>query len=215
MNKETARFNMVEQQIRTWEVLDPNVLSACENIQRECFVPANFEELAFSDIEIELSSSQKMMTPKMCARAAQALGIKNTDTILEVGTGSGYMSALLSSLGGSVTSFEIDENLADMARKNLQTANIKNCTVTNSDGLEASLDMYDVIMLTGGIAHRKPDLEKQLRLDGRMFCMIGEPPSMQATLITRTAKKGWTTECLFETEVTLLIGAQNTKEFEF
>ena len=215
MDKETARFNMVEQQIRTWEVLDPNVLDACESVQRECFVPAAFEDLAFSDIEIELSCSQKMITPKICARAAQALGVKKTDHILEIGTGSGYMSALLSSLGSTVTSFEINETLADTARQNLQRANIQNCTVNNSDGLQASHKMYDVVMLTGGISCRKPDIEEQLKIGGRMFCMIGESPSMQATLITRTASKGWTTECLFETEITSLIGAERTKEFEF
>jgi protein-L-isoaspartate(D-aspartate) O-methyltransferase len=215
MNKETARFNMVEQQIRTWEVLDPKVLNACESVQRECFVPPAFEKLAFSDIEIELSFKQKMMTPKICARAAQALGVKTTDQILEIGTGSGYMSALLSSLGATVTSFEINETLAETARKNLRDANIQNCTVNNSDGLQTVHEMYDVIMLTGAISCRKPELEKQLQIGGRMFCMIGEPPSMQATLITRTAAKGWTEECLFETEITSLIGAERTKEFEF
>jgi protein-L-isoaspartate(D-aspartate) O-methyltransferase len=215
MNKEIARFNMVEQQIRTWEVLDPKVLDACENVQRECFVPAAFEDLAFSDIEIELSSRQKMMSPKICARAAQALSVRDTDQILEIGTGSGYMTALLSSLGSTVISFEINEALADTARQNLQRANIQNCTVNNSDGLQSSEEMYDVIMLTGGISCRKPDIEKQLEIGGRMFCMIGESPSMQATLITRTAAKGWTTECLFETEITSLIGAERAKEFEF
>jgi protein-L-isoaspartate(D-aspartate) O-methyltransferase len=215
MNKEIARFNMVEQQIRTWEVLDPNVLDVCESVKRECFVPAAFEQLAFSDIEIDLSFKQKMITPKICARAAQALGIKTTDHILEIGTGSGYMSALLSSLGSTVVSFEINETLANAARKNLRAANIQNCTVNTSDGLQSSHGMYDVIMLTGGISCRNPDLEKQLKIGGRMFCMIGESPSMQATLITRTAKNGWTTECLFETEITSLIGAENKKEFEF
>lgn len=215
MNKETARFNMVEQQIRTWEVLDPNVLNVCASVQREFFVPATFEELAFSDVEIELSCGQKMMTPKICARAAQALGVKNTEDILEIGTGSGYMSALLSTLGSTVTSFEISETLAETARQNLLRANIQNCNVNSSDGLQYPHEMYDVIMLTGGISCRKPDIEKQLKIGGRMFCIIGESPSMQATLITRTATKGWTTECLFETDITSLIGAERKEEFEF
>jgi len=215
MKKETARFNMVEQQIRTWDVLDPNVLDACENVPREHFVPDDFESLAFSDIEIRLGTNEKMMSPKVCARAAQALSIKATDAILEIGTGSGYMAAILSRLGDNVISFEINEHLTTVARENLRTAQIENCVVKNCDGLKTSLGTYDVIMLTGAISSRNPYLERRLKNNGRMFCIIGERPSMQATLITRTGDNAWTTESLFETEINPLTGAESTKSFEF
>ncbi len=215
MNTEAARFNMVEQQIRTWNVLDPNVLAACENVRRECFVPEAFKNLAFSDTEIEIGFKEKMITPKICARAAQALLIAKTDLVLEIGTGSGYMSAILSSLGDNVVTYEINAKLAQLAQKNINDAQIVNCVVRTDDGLKVDLDVYDVIMLTGSLSCRSLHLERHLTIGGRLFCVVGKTPSMQATLVTRTAKDAWTAECLFETELMPLTGAEHTKKFKF
>lgn len=217
MDFETARFNMVEQQIRPWEVLDPNVLNACAQVPREAFVPENYRQLAFSDTEIDIGHGQAMMAPKIEARLLQALDVRRTDRVLEIGTGSGYLSALLASLAAHVTSIEIFDDLATRAKHNLRQGGISNIALHVGDGLDgwSTAEPYDVIVVTGSTPARRPLIEQQLSINGRMFIVVGVAPVMEALLITRLAKDSWTTESLFETELAPLLGAEQKPEFRF
>lgn len=217
MDFETARFNMVEQQIRPWEVLDPNVLNACAQVPREAFVPENYRQLAFSDTELDIGHGQAMMAPKIEARLLQALDVRRTDRVLEIGTGSGYLSALLASLAAHVTSIEIFDDLATRAKHNLRQGGISNVALHVGDGLDgwSTAEPYDVIVVTGSTPARRPLIEQQLSINGRMFIVVGVAPVMEALLITRLAKDSWTTESLFETELAPLLGAEQKPEFRF
>ena len=217
MDFETARFNMVEQQIRPWEVLDPNVLNACAQVPREAFVPENYRQLAFSDTELDIGHGQAMMAPKIEARLLQALDVRRTDRVLEIGTGSGYLSALLASLAAHVTSIEIFDDLATRAKHNLRQGGISNIALHVGDGLDgwSTAEPYDVIVVTGSTPARRPLIEQQLSINGRMFIVVGVAPVMEALLITRLAKDSWTTESLFETELAPLLGAEQKPEFRF
>jgi protein-L-isoaspartate(D-aspartate) O-methyltransferase len=217
MNIETARFNMIEQQIRTWEVLDPNVLEACGRLPRESFVPEAYRNLAFSDTTIDIGHGQVMMAPKLEARLLQALDIQVSDRILEIGTGSGYLTALLGSLGAHVTSIEIFEDLSERAKENLRRSVINNIKLHIGDGLEgwSSAAPYDIIVVTGSSRVRRTAIEMQMSIHGRMFIIVGTAPVMEALLITRLNKDIWTSEVLFETELTPLIGAEAKPEFHF
>ena len=217
MDFETARFNMVEQQIRPWEVLDPVVLDACSRVPRELFVPEPYRQLAFSDTSIDIGCGQYMMPPKVEARLLQALDIRRADRILEIGTGSGYLTALLGTLGAHVTSIEIFEALSENAKGNLRRADITNVKLHCGDGLDgwSTAEPYDVIVVTGSSPARRPAIEQQLSLLGRMFIVIGVAPVMEATLITRSSKGTWSSEGLFETELAPLIGAEAKAEFRF
>ena len=217
MDFETARFNMVEQQIRPWEVLDPNVLNACAQVPREAFVPENYRQLAFSDTELDIGHGQAMMAPKIEARLLQALDVRRTDRVLEIGTGSGYLSALLASLAAHITSIEIFDDLATRAKHNLRQGGISNIALHVGDGLDgwSTAEPYDVIVVTGSTPARRPLIEQQLSINGRMFIVVGVAPVMEALLITRLAKDSWTTESLFETELAPLLGAEQKPEFRF
>lgn len=217
MDLETARFNMVEQQIRTWEVLDPHVLEACGKLRREQFVPEAYRNLAFSDTGIPLGHGQCMMAPKIEARLLQALDIRSSDRILEIGTGSGFLTALLATLGAHVTSIELFEDLAERAKQNLRRAGIGNSKLHVADGLEgwSTAEPYDVIVVTGSSPVRRPAIEAQMSLLGRMFIVVGTGAVMDALLITRLSKDSWATEYLFETELAPLVGAETKPEFTF
>lgn len=217
LDLEIARFNMVEQQIRTWDVLDPRVLDVCAHVRRELFVPEPYRNLAFSDTCIPLAHGQTMMAPKIEARLLQALAVEPTDRILEIGTGSGFMAALLAALGAHVTSIEYYEDLAESAKQNLRQAGIGNVKLHVGDGLDgwATAEPYDVIVATGSCPVRRPAIEQQLAIDGRLFMVIGVGAVMEATLITRLAKDTWVTESLFETVLEPLIGAEPKPEFRF
>ena len=217
MDVETARFNMVEQQIRPWEVLDPNVLDACLHVPREIFVPDEYQNLAFSDTTIEIGHGQAMMAPKLEARLVQALEVHGSDRVLEIGTGSGYLTALLGTLGAHVTSIELYDDLSAVAKEKLDRILIQNVTLHVGDGLEGwnTAAPYDVIAVTGSAPARSPSLEQQLSIGGRMFIVIGTPPVMEATLISRVDQNSWATEILFETELAPLVGAEPKPEFRF
>lgn len=217
MDFEIARFNMVEQQIRPWEVLDPNVLNACTNVPREFFVPEPYRQLAFSDTTIDIGHGQYMMSPKVEARLLQALDIQRADRILEIGTGRGYLTALLGTLGAHVTSIEIFDDLSERAKASLRRAGIANTKLHCGDGLDgwSTAEPYDVIVVTGSSPARRTAIEQQLSLQGRMFIVIGVAPVMEAMLITRLSKDTWATEGLFETELAPLIGAEYKPEFRF
>jgi protein-L-isoaspartate(D-aspartate) O-methyltransferase len=217
MDFNQARFNMVEQQIRTWEVLDQTVLDTVMAIPRERFVPESYRLLAFSDIRIPLGGGRAMMTPKLEARLVQSLNLKPTDRVLEIGTGSGYVTALLAHLSQQVTTLELDPELSASAAQKLRSAGLTNVETIVGDGLlgHAAGAPFDAIAVTGSVAARQPALEAQLAVGGRMFVVVGTGPSMEALLITRVSASDVAVESLFEVELEALVGAEARPRFEF
>ena len=217
MNIEQARFNMIEQQIRPWEVLDPRVLDLLFVVKREDFTPPAYRNLAFADMEIPIGSGQVMLAPKIEAKLLQELVVKKTDKALEVGTGSGYMAALLAASAEYVVTVEIRPELAELARNNLDRAGITNVTVDVGDGLAgwSHRGPYDVIVVSGAVPAVPEALLKQLRVGGRLAAVVGEAPAMEAQLITCTAEGVYNTINLFETVVPALDGAQAKESFTF
>ena len=201
MNIEQARFNMIEQQIRPWEVLDPQVLDLLFVVKREDFVPAAYRNLAFADLEIPLGSGQVMLAPRIEARLLQELGIQKTDKVLEIGTGSGYMAALLAARAEHVVTVECRPELADFARQNLERAGVANVAVEVGDGANgwSQRGPYDVILVSGSVPSLPDALLKQLRVGGRLAVVVGEAPVMEAQLTTCVADGIYNTVNLFET----------------
>jgi protein-L-isoaspartate(D-aspartate) O-methyltransferase len=221
MDLEQNRFNMIEQQIRTWEVLDQEVLKLLFELRREEFVPAAYRSLAFVDMEIPLGYGEVMLAPKMEARILQELQVKKTDRILEVGSGSGYLSALLAKKGEYVYSVEIVPELKAMAEKNLQAHGISNVSVEQGDaacGWPAH-GPYDVIVLTGSTPVLPEAFQESLKTGGRLFAVVGDEPAMQAVLVTCVAREGKTgaynTVGLFETCISPLKNAKQPARFIF
>ncbi len=219
MDFEQARFNMIEQQIRPWEVLDPEVLALLSVVRREDFVPRAHRALAFADLELPLGDKpgQTMLAPKVEARLLQELAVRPTDRVLEVGSGSGYMAALLAARAEYVYTVEIDPALADTARCNLRNAGVGNVTVELGDAARgwAAHAPYDVIVLSGSTPVLPEAFLQQLKVGGRLVAFVGEEPVMEAQLITRTAENAYSTINLFETVVAPLAGAQQRDAFEF
>jgi protein-L-isoaspartate(D-aspartate) O-methyltransferase len=223
MDLEQTRFNMVEQQIRPWDVLDQEVLKLLFELRREEFVPPAYRSLAFVDMEIPLGYGEVMLAPKLEARILQELQVKKTDKILEVGSGSGYLAALLAKKGGYVHSVEIVPELKTMAEKNLQTHGIANVLVENGDGALGwpRHGPYDVIVLTGSTPVLPEAFQKSLRAGGRMFGVVGDAPVMQAALVTCLVQEkegtpgAYNTVGLFETCITPLRNAQQPTRFTF
>ncbi len=215
MNLEQARFNMVEQQIRTWEVLDQQVLDLMAEVPREEFVPAAYRNLAFADVCIPLDHGQTMMVPRVEARMLQALQVEPGDRILEVGTGSGFVTALLARLGGHVTSIEVHDSLRSRAQAKLDAHAIENVALYAGDasrGWERSAP-YDVIAVTGSLPVLEESFQNSLAVGGRLFVIVGQEPAMEALLITRNSESQWATDCLFETVVPPLVGVEEPERF--
>ena len=219
ISTKTARFNMIEQQIRPWEVLDPVVLKLLSVVRREDFVPAPFVDLAFADMEIPLSKvpGQVMLPPRLEARMLQALNVKKTDTVLEVGTGSGFMAALLAARAEFVYSVEIDPVLVALARSNLQEAAVANVSVEEGDAAQGwtARAPYDVIVLSGSVPELSPSLLDQLKVGGRLIAVVGESPAMQMRLITRTDETAFKTTGVLETVLPPLVNAARREKFVF
>ena len=217
MNLEQTRFNMVAQQIRTWNVLDDNVLDLLYKIKREEFVPAENSAMAFVDMEIPLGYGQVMLTPKMEARIVQELHVKKTDKILEVGSGSGYLTALLADQGAHVYSVEIIPELKTFAENNLKAHEITNVTIELGDAARGwpNNEPYDVIVLTASTPAFPDAFQKSLNPGGRLFAIVGEDPVMEALLITCIAPGEFTTTKLFETSTPPLINALQPTRFTF
>ncbi|ALM85065.1 protein-L-isoaspartate O-methyltransferase [Bordetella sp. N] len=217
---EQARFNMVEQQIRPWDVLNENVLAALFKVRREQFVPPAYRSVAFSDLEIPLEinavdTRQNMLAPKIEARLAQELLLKPTDAVLEIGTGSGYQAALLAELAQQVTSVEIDSRLVAFAQQNLQLNHVGNVKVETGDGRNGwGTTEYDAILITGSVPVVPDGLKYQLRIGGRMVVIVGQAPVMTACRITRSTAASFETVNLFETIVKPLRGA-TVSQFKF
>ncbi|MDR1995751.1 protein-L-isoaspartate O-methyltransferase [Azonexus sp.] len=217
MNIEQARFNMIEQQIRPWEVLDPQVLDLLFVVKRENFTPPAYRNLAFADMEIPLGEGQAMLAPKIEAKLLQELGLKKTDKVLEIGTGSGYMAALLAARAEYVVSVENRPALAEQARRNLAAAGVDNVTVETGDGTGgwSARGPYDAIVVSGSLPELPDVLLKQLRLGGRLAAIVGSAPVMEAVLVTCTGESIYNTVNLFETVVAPLDGITAKPAFAF
>ena len=219
-NMREARFNMIEQQIRTWEVLDPKVLALLNDIPRENFVPNEYAGLAFADIEIPLGAGQSMLHPKLEARMLQALNLQNTHTVLHIGTGSGYFTALLASLAKHVDSLDINAELSAQAAHNLAQNNIKNVSLFVADGAFGRVNkqnqtFYDVIVYTASSPIEPAGVRQQLNIGGTMLIVLGNAPVMQATLIQRVSETGFKQDVLFETCIPELFNAPQAPQFQF
>ena len=229
MNYEQARFNMIEQQIRPWEVLDSQVLALLAVVRREDFVPLACKALAFVDMEIPLppqsNPSQCMLAPKVEARMLQDLAVQKHEKVLEIGTGSGYMTALLAHRAQQVVSLEIEASLAETARKNLQKAGIYNAEVRVADGAAEPAGpvsgsgtpggSFDVIVLSGSVAAVPAGLLAQLKPGGRLIAIVGSEPMMRATLITRVGTDGWRTTEPWDTVAPRLLNFPEPSKFSF
>ncbi len=216
MNVEDARTQMVNQQVRAWDVLDPAVLAVLTSVPREQFVPPKFRSLAFADTEIPLGGGQVMMTPQVEGRLLQALTIQGTDRVLEIGTGSGFLTACLARLASQVTSLEILPDLADTSRRNLRGVATWNAEVRTGDVFGYRPDQsYDAIAVTGSLPQPDVRFQHWLAEGGRLFTIVGEAPLMQARIVTRQGPEQWTTTTLFETSLPALLNATTPTKFRF
>jgi len=216
MDLEQARFNMVEQQIRPWDVLDPVVLDLLFTVRREDYVPTAYRNLAFADLEVPLGHGEAMWMPKLEARALQELGLATGESVLEIGTGSGYLTALLASVASRVTSVEIVESFARDARAKLAAAGFTNVEVEVGDGARGwGGASFDAIVLTGSTPVLHEAFCKQLKPGGRVFAIIGDAPAMTAKLSRWTAPGACVVTPLFETVVKPLANAPAPARFEF
>jgi len=217
MDIEQARFNMIEQQIRTWDVLDPGVLELLAVVRREDFVPAPYRAMAFVDTEVPLPNGQSMLAPKVEARLLQELAVQRHERVLEIGAGSGFMAALLAHKAQHVTTLEIDPELARMASDNLRRAWITNATVLQADASRALPEdgPFDVIALSGSVFEVPRTLLAQLKPGGRLTAIVGQLPVMRAVLVTRSSEVGYATVELFDTVAPRLKGFGEPSRFVF
>ncbi len=217
IGNEQARFNMIEQQIRTWEVLDPKVLQLLHEVPREKFVSPAYQGLAFADIEIPLAYGQSMLSPKLEARILQSLNIKPTDQILHIGTGSGYFAALLAHMAEHVISLDINAELSATAAYKLAQNNIHNVSIELANGINGfnPRKPYDAIVFTGSSPAEPPHVRQQLKVGGVMFIVLGSAPVMKATLIERVSETAFKETVIFETCIPELDNATQASNFEF
>ena len=202
---EAAKFNMVEQQIRPWEVLDPQVLNVIQSLDRADFVKDGYKGLAYADCQIPCGSQARMLPPAIEGRLLQALRVRENDNILEIGASSGYITACLASLGKQVLSIDIQAESLAFARDNIARSGFSNVTFEQADGLSREYqDRYDVIAVTGSVTTVPENLKQALRPAGRLFIIEGRSPVMQALLITRTGDGEWIRQSLFETDLPAL-----------
>jgi protein-L-isoaspartate(D-aspartate) O-methyltransferase len=216
MDTLAARQQMVDQQIRTWEVLDPRVLDVFSMVPREAFVPPEYRELAFADTPIPIGLGQSMLAPKIQGRILQALGVAATDSVLEVGSGNGYLAACLSLLAASTRSLDIHPQFTASATANLRAVPRASVDFQTRDAFDAApLGEYDAIAVTGSLPVYDARFERALRLGGRLFAIVGEAPVMDAILVRRVDTAEWIRESLFETVVEPLINATAAQRFVF
>lgn len=217
MNLEQARENMIKQQLRTWEVLDDRLLKLLQQVPREDFVPPAWRNLAFADMNIPIDEGQIMMTPKVEARMLQALAIRPDENVLEVGTGSGYVTALLAKQAKQVYSVEISPRLLAQAGEKMRAHNIKNAELEEGDAAQGwdARPKYDVIAITGSLPVLPRTFLESMAIGGRLFAIIGDTPVMEATLVTRIGKHDWSRELLFETDLPPLKNVQQPERFVF
>ena len=216
MNTLTARRQMVDQQIRTWEVLDPRVLDVLSAVPREAFVPASYRDLAFADTPIPIGFGQSMLAPVLQGRILQALAPNPMDSVLEVGTGTGYLTACLSLLAGAVRSIDIRPEFTAAAAANLRAVPNAVAALETRDAFNGvSLGEYDAIAVTGSLPVYDTRFEKALRVGGRLFAVVGVAPVMDAVLVRRVDDSEWIRESLFETVIDSLVNAASPPGFVF
>jgi len=217
MDIELARFNMIEQQIRPWEVLDPGLLGLLKKLPRELFVPQQHRNLAFADLNLPISHGEYMMQPKVEARLIQALALTSSDRVLEVGTGTGYLTALLASSCAQVTSIDIHGDFLKPASARLESLGIVNATFEEGDAAEdwADDNGWDAIILTGSVPVTPYSHRNRLTADGRMVAIVGQSPIMEAMLYSRSDDGELTELSLFDTSLPPLINAQTPSAFTF
>ena len=217
MNFEQARFNMVEQQIRPWEVLDSRVLALLERIHREDFVPVRYRKLAFADLAVPLDHDQVMMRPKIEARMLQALEVEADETVLEIGTGSGFITACLAGLAKRVVSVEVFEGLHEDASRKLRDKEIPNVELFVGDVMQGwhPEQAHDVVVVTGSVPNVPESFLGWVNPGGRLFVVTGESPAMEAKLLRRTGVTDWSVESLFETDLPRLVHSEQPPKFEF
>lgn len=217
MNLEQARFNMIEQQIRPWDVMDKDVLHLLSVVKREDFVPMAHKALAFVDMEVPLGHDQFMLAPRVEARMLQDAAVQKHENVLEIGAGSGYVTALLAHRAQRVISLEINPELAAMARSNLQKAGIHNAEVREFDGSKgASAEgPFDVIVMSGSVAEVPQVLLSQLKVGGRLIGIVGNEPIMRATVVTRDSEAGFSTRQPWDTLAPRLLNFPEASRFQF
>jgi protein-L-isoaspartate(D-aspartate) O-methyltransferase len=217
MNIEQARFNMIEQQIRPWDVLDPEVLALLAVVKRENFVPAAYRSLAFADFEIPLPGGQHMLSPKVEARVLQELGVKKHESVLEVGTGSGYMAALLAHRAQHVLTIDILPELSAFAKDNFANNGVINVAALTGDAALGwpAQGPYDVICVSGGLPLLPPELLNQLKIGGRLSAFVGTRPIMTAQIVTRLGETEFRVDEVFDTYVPPLVNAVEPPRFHF
>ncbi|CAC9580071.1 Protein-L-isoaspartate O-methyltransferase (EC 2.1.1.77) [uncultured Gammaproteobacteria bacterium] len=218
MDISQARKNAIDNQIRPWGGLDYIANNALRDIPRENFVPDKYKNLAFADIEIPLTDKAKMLSPKVEGRLLDALKIKKNETVLEVGTGSGYLTAVLSKLCKSITSIEIDEGLSNSAQQKFKKLNISNVTLEVGDaskGWKRSTDFFDVVVIGTSVPKITGRFFHLLNVGGRIFVVEGTGKAMSAKIITRLSEHKWETKSLFETQLDVMQGLKKSTKFEF
>jgi len=217
MNIAQARFNMIEQQIRPWDVHDSVVLAVLAQVKREDFVPEAHRALAFVDMELPLPEGQAMLQPKVVARLMQELKVQPFERVLQIGAGSGYMTALLATCAREVVSLEISPALAALAKTNLKRAGLTNVEVRQADGAknQSALGAFDVIVLCGSVASVPPELLSQLKAGGRLAAIVGEEPVMRATIVTHTGDKQFATRQPWDVHAPRLLNFAETSAFQF
>jgi protein-L-isoaspartate(D-aspartate) O-methyltransferase len=216
MSTAQAREQMVEQQVRAWDVLDARVLETLRQVPREAFVPPQHRFLAFADVEIPLPCGQHMLRPSVIGRLLQALALSGGERVLEVGTGSGFVTACLRADGASVRSLEIFPELADLARRNVSSLGLRDVEIVAQDATQLESDVrYDAIAVTASLPISDERFQRQLTIGGRLFVVVGEPPVMEARLIRRITEDAWGIESLFETVIDPLVHATRPQGFVF
>lgn len=216
INVESARQQMVEQQVRAWDVLDTRVLDAMTDVRRELFVPEGFRELAFADTSIPIGHGEHMLPPKIEGRILQSLELTPQDEVLEVGTGTGFFAACLAHLAGRVRSLEIHPDLAECAVDNLTLAALNDVQVDVCDAMTLTDESrWDAIAVTGSLPLYDERFQRALRIGGRLFVVVGEAPVMEAWRITRVGEREWVRESLFETVIDALVNAPRPPSFVF
>jgi protein-L-isoaspartate(D-aspartate) O-methyltransferase len=216
MNTDFARQQMIEQQVRAWDVLDVNVLDGLKKVPRELFVPEGFAALAFADSWIPIGHGQKMMTPTIEGRLLQALALAGGEKVLEIGTGSGFLTAVLAKLSAHVTSIDIYDDFLDTAKRRLDDCEIENVDLIQMDGMkELPEGMFDAIAVTGSVQTLDSRFTGALNPGGRLFAIVGDSPAMAATRVTRFDVDTWRSDTLFETDLAPLINGSLPPQFSF
>ncbi|MGE5624056.1 MAG: protein-L-isoaspartate O-methyltransferase family protein [Bacillota bacterium] len=217
MDIQTARTQMVHQQIRAWHVLEDRILAVFDALPRDKFVPEAYRNMAYADVQLPLPHGEVMWAPKVEGRALQALAPQPQETVLEIGTGSGYFAACLAKLGREVLTVDIHPDFVENAGKTLKGLGVKNVRVETRDGtrLDWCTERYDVIAVTGSLPTYDPAYGARLNVGGRLFMIVGTSPVMEALLVTRTGEDAWRTDYLFETDLPALKNAAQPRHFRF